>query len=476
MLNDTTSLVPNLDSFQVASGLRTRLLIGTVTACIVLAVTLAVTAKLFVSRFETIEDSRTLQKSEQIIQAVDADLNQLAISARDYGQWDQMYDYIHHPDQDFVDVNFTPYSLASMEVDMVAILNAQGGLVFSAELLEVERQLRYPAPPELLQVFSHLRNEPHDWRDRPAMERIVDTPRGPMAFSMVEINRSDKSTPTGALLLFVRYFDPDEIARIAQTSQLPVTLTQVAGAELEQAQLPEPVSNWIATAGSPRAYGANVDDEQAVSYVLLRDMHGKPVALLSAASARDIASLGRRTTFMLIGTIALVLAACAVLLTFLVLRLKHSWELQVATERRHRQTLDHVGEHDSLTDLPNRTHLHKRLPQLLLEAAQSGRPLTLLYVDLDHFKHINESRCHGIGDQLIKIIAQRLQAATRPADLVIRSGGDEFVVIAPMLETMLEIRELATRLLATVREPVPLKDVTVSMTASIGVAVYPHDG
>ncbi len=172
-------------------------------------------------------------------------------------------------------------------------------------------------------------------------------------------------------------------------------------------------------------------------------------ALLSAPSERDIAILGRRTTFMLIGTIALVLAACAVLLTFLVLRLKQSWELQVAAERRHRQTLDHVGEHDSLTELPNRTHLRKRLPQLLLEAAESGRPLTLLYVDLDHFKHINESRCHGIGDQLIKIIAQRLQAATRPADIVIRSGGDEFVVIAPMLETTLGIRELATRLLAT---------------------------
>ncbi|HEY5761477.1 MAG TPA: EAL domain-containing protein [Steroidobacter sp.] len=460
----------------MASGSRTRLLIGTVSACIVLAVTLAVTAKLFVSRFDTFENARTLQKAEQIVQAVDADLNQLAISARDYGQWDQMYDYIHHPDQNFVDVNITPYSLASMEVDLVAILNAQGELVFSAELLEDERRLRYPAPPEFLRLFSHLRSEPDDWRDRPPVESIVDTPRGPMAFSMVEINRSDKSTPTGALLLFVRYFDPDEIARIAQTSQLPVTMTQVAGAELEHAQLPDPVRRWIATADSPKAYGAPVDDEQAVSYALLRDMHGKPVALLSAPSARDIAMLGRRTTFMLIGTIALVLAACAVLLTFLVLRLKQSWELQVAAERRHRQTLDHVGEHDALTDLPNRAHLRKRLPQLLLQAAQIGRPLTLLYVDLDHFKHINESRCHGIGDQLIKIIAQRLQAATRPADIVIRSGGDEFVVIAPMLETMLEIRELATRLLASLREPIALSDATVSMTASIGVAVYPHDG
>lgn len=460
----------------MASGSRTTLLIGTISACIVLAVTLAVTAKLFVSRFDTIENTRTLQKAEQIVQAVDADLNQLAISTRDYGQWDQMYDYIQHPDQEFVDVNFTPGSLASMEVDMVAILDARGELVFSAELLEEERRLRYPAPLDVLRLVSHLRSEPHDWRDREPVERIVDTPHGPMAFSMVEINRSDKSAPTGALLLFVRNFDPDEIARIAQTSQLPVTMTRVAGDELERAELPDEVRDWVATADAPMIFGAHTGDEQAISYASLRDMHGQPVALLSAPSNRDIATLGRRTTLVLIGTIALVLAACAASLTFLVLRLKQSWELQVAAERRHRQTLDHVGEHDSLTELPNRVYLRKRLPQLLHEAADTGRPLTLLYVDLDHFKHINESRCHGIGDQLIKVIAQRLQAATRPADIVIRSGGDEFVVVAPMLENMLEIRALASRLLASLRDPIPLNDATVSVTASIGVAVYPHDG
>lgn len=460
----------------MAFGSRTRLLIGIISACIVLAATLAVTAKLFVSRFDTIEDARTLQKAEQIVQAVDADLNQLAISARAYGQWDQMYDYVRHPNQAFVDVNFTPDSLASMEVDMVAILNARGELVFSTELLEEERRLRYPAPPELLRLFSHLRSEPYDWRNRSALERIVETPDGPMAFSMLEIDRSDKSSPTGALLLFVRYFDPDEISRIAQTSQLPVTMTRVAGEELEHAGLAGEVRKWLATADGPRAFGINTNDEQAISYALLRDMHGKPVAVLSAPGIRDIATLGHRTTFMLIGTIALVFAACAVLLTFLVLRLKQSWELQVEAERRHRQTLDHVGGHDSLTELPNRVYLRERLPQLLQEAADSGRPLTLLYVDLDHFKNINESRCHGIGDQLIKIIAQRLQAATRPADIVVRSGGDEFVVIAPMLENMLEIRALASRLLASLREPVPLKDISLSMTASIGIAVYPHDG
>ncbi len=97
------------------------------------------------SRFDTIEDARTLQKAEQIVQAVEADLNQLAISARDYGHGIRCTTTSTIPIRTSSTSISPPYSLASMEVDMVAILNAQGELVFSAELLEDERQLRYPA-------------------------------------------------------------------------------------------------------------------------------------------------------------------------------------------------------------------------------------------------------------------------------------------------------------------------------------------
>ncbi|MBL8270374.1 putative bifunctional diguanylate cyclase/phosphodiesterase [Steroidobacter sp.] len=458
-------------------GSRPRLLIGTiVAACVVLAATLTVAAELFIRRFDAIETAQNRQKAEQILRALEADLNQLAISTRDYGQWDQAYQFIHRPSQQFVDVNFSPYNLASMEVDMVAILDHDGQLVFSAELLEGQRKLRYPAPPELLQLFAHLREEPGDWRHRKPVERIVDSSRGPMAFSIVEINRSNETDPTGALLLFVRHFDADEIARIAQTSQLDVTMTRLSGDGLAKAKLPDAVRRWLNDPEAPEVFSWNVDDERTISYALLRDIHGQPVSLLSAPSTREIATLGRRTTLLLIGAIGLVIIACAGLLTLLIVRLQQSWERQVATEQRHRQTLDHVGEHDSLTELPNRVYLRTRLPQLLQEAAGNSRPLSLLYVDLDHFKHINDSRNHGAGDQLLKIVAQRLESATGPADLVIRSGGDEFVVVAPLLENMLEIRALATRLLASLREPIALNDATLAMTASIGVAVYPHDG
>jgi len=454
---------------------RTRALIGTiVSAFAVLAVALIVAAGLFIHRFDAIEASQNEQKAEQILRALAADLNQLAISTRDYGEWDGFYRFIEDRDPRFLETNFTVDSMAGMEVDVVTLFEADGRPLYSAERVSDRSQLAIPARSELIQLTQRLRPRAHELRRRRPIDRIVTTSNGVMAFSIVEINRSNKSDPTGAILVFGRFLGDDEVVRMRQTSQLPVELTLLnAGIP---AAIPKTVRERIMAPTREVTFVLNANTEHAVSYALLRDVQGQPVALLSSEGAREIGNLGRRTTWMLMGTIALLLAACGVLLTAFAVRLKRSLEMQVATELRHRETLDHLGEHDSLTDLPNRVYLHNRLPQLLNDAAGARQLLSLMYVDLDNFKNVNDSRSHAAGDQLLRVIAARLEAATGPADIVVRSGGDEFVVVAPLLENILAIRSYASRLLAALREPIVLDDATVSTSASIGIAVYPHDG
>lgn len=457
--------------------MRKRVLIGGIaTAFAVLAIALAIAAGLFIRRFDAIEAIQTRQKAEQILRAVEADLNQLAISNRDYAQWDDAHRFIRQRDPQFLITNFSVDSLAGMEVDVVALLDPDGAPLHSSESFEGQKQITSPARPELLQVIEHLRRDSSDWRAKPAIGRLIGTSLGPLAFSAVEVTRSDKSDPTGALLLFGRFLDPDELDRVAQTSQMSVTSVPINGNTPGPGALPPVVRAWIAAADAAPVFGWNVDDEHTISYALLRDVHGKPALLLSAPSTRDIAILGRRTTWMLMGTIALLLAACGAAVALFALRLKQSWEAQVVAERRHRAAVDHLGEHDSLTELPNRVYLRTRLPQLLADTAASHRTLAVLYIDVDNFKNINESQNHATGDQLLKVVAQRLKAVTGPADMVVRSGGDEFVVVAPLLDDMLAIRVLASRVLAAVREPIVLDDMTVSTTASIGVAVFPSGG
>jgi diguanylate cyclase (GGDEF)-like protein len=452
---------------------RTRVLIGTiVSAFAVLAIALIIAAGLFVQRFDAIEATHSEQKAEQILQALGADLHQLAISTRDYAEWDGAYRFIAAGDPHFLATNFTSDSLAGMAVDVVVLFDREGRPLFSAE--HAQPKLATPARPELLQLFQGLRPRVHDLCKLTPIERIVSTSSGVLSFSIVEINRSNRTAPTGAVLAFGRFLDERALVRIRQTSRLQVELTPfVAGVP---DSLPEAVREWTTSPIYKPVFARNADDSHVVSYALLRDVQGQPAALLSSVGTRDIGSLGRRTTWMLMGTVALLLAVCGVLLTVFTVRLKESLETQVAAERRHRETVDHLGEHDSLTELPNRVYLRNRLPQLLEDATEGKRLLALMYVDLDNFKNFNDSRNHAAGDELLRVVAARLEAATGPADIVVRSGGDEFVVVAPLLENILAIRAYAGRLLEALREPIVLDDVTLSTSASIGVAIHPHDG
>ncbi|MET0535190.1 MAG: EAL domain-containing protein [Steroidobacter sp.] len=455
--------------------MRTRVLIGTIASTFaVLAIALIVAAGVFINRFDAIETAQSEQKADQILRALDADLNQLGISTRDYAEWDDAHQFVQDHDASFIAANFSAASLENMEVDIVTLLDPHGGSLYSAEQFGEQPRFVSPARDDLLQLWQELRPHLDELNKREPIERLIATRYGVLAFAMVEINRSNRTDPTGAVMVFARFLDDDEIQRVRETSRLEVELTSLQSGVPDTA--PRAVREWIASPIKKALFARNADANSVISYALLRDVQGQPIAYLSAKEPREIGNLGRRTTWMLMGAIAALLAACAVLLSVFTVRLKRSLEMQVETERLHRETVDHLGEHDSLTQLPNRVYLRTRLPQVLSDATAANRMVALLYLDLDNFKNVNDSRDHATGDQLLRIIAGRLSAATGPADIVVRSGGDEFVVVAPLLENVLAIRTFASRLLDAAREPVVLDNVTVATSASVGIAVYPDDG
>ena len=145
-------------------------------------------------------------------------------------------------------------------------------------------------------------------------------------------------------------------------------------------------------------------------------------------------------------------------------------------ERDSRRQLAKIAQHDALTTLPNRLYLHARLPRILETIAVGGRLLALVYVDIDNFKNINDSLGHGQGDRLLQIVATRMRAAVSMHDLVARMGGDEFVVVAPLMPDNDAVDKLALRLRTAVSAPIALENATVTVTASLGIVVFPNDG
>ena len=147
------------------------------------------------------------------------------------------------------------------------------------------------------------------------------------------------------------------------------------------------------------------------------------------------------------------------------------------TERKQAETrIRFMAHHDALTGLANRVMLQERLEGLLALARRNQNHLAVLFLDLDHFKNVNDSLGHHAGDVLLKEVASRIQAAVRDADVVARQGGDEFIVVLAGLEEPEAAAAVAVKLLVQVAEPVTIEGHVVSVAPSIGISIFPADG
>jgi diguanylate cyclase (GGDEF)-like protein/PAS domain S-box-containing protein len=140
------------------------------------------------------------------------------------------------------------------------------------------------------------------------------------------------------------------------------------------------------------------------------------------------------------------------------------------------QELAHSAEHDFLTGLPNRMLLNDRISQAIAFAPRHENQVAVLFLDLDGFKHINDSLGHPIGDKLLKSVAERLVGCVRVTDTVSRQGGDEFVVLLSEAEQWEDAAVVAKRMLDAVAETHMIDQQELHVTTSIGVSVYPDDG
>ena len=137
--------------------------------------------------------------------------------------------------------------------------------------------------------------------------------------------------------------------------------------------------------------------------------------------------------------------------------------------------MSHMATHDGLTGLPNRALLTDRLTQAILQTHRSGKHVALMYLDLDHFKHINDSLGHDVGDGLLQAVAARLRDNVRQTDTVCRQGGDEFVVLLAEVDATVDAAQAAQKLMAALTEPYVVGDHRLHVTVSMGISMHTDD-
>ena len=146
------------------------------------------------------------------------------------------------------------------------------------------------------------------------------------------------------------------------------------------------------------------------------------------------------------------------------------------TERRKAEAqIAYMAHHDALTDLPNRVRFREEMAKAL-GRVERGETLAVLCIDLDHFKTVNDTLGHPVGDALLQAASDRLRACVRPTDTVARLGGDEFAIVQVGSDQPVGSTALATRLVKEISQPFDVQGHQVVIGASVGIAIAPNDG
>ena len=148
----------------------------------------------------------------------------------------------------------------------------------------------------------------------------------------------------------------------------------------------------------------------------------------------------------------------------------------ITTQIEPQQEMARLVVEDNLTELPNRRWLTQNLPAILERARVTASGAAVLFLDIDDFKDVNDSRGHSIGDALLKAVAERLRQSVRPGDFVVRLGGDEFTLVMQGVGDGAQVEAFAQRVLVAIASPFDIADEQLSISVSVGAAIYPRDG
>ncbi len=148
----------------------------------------------------------------------------------------------------------------------------------------------------------------------------------------------------------------------------------------------------------------------------------------------------------------------------------------LAASRVREKRARHQAMHDSATGLPNATLFKDRLQNALAQARRHSWKLAVMFIDLDDFKQINDEHGHDVGDGVLRLVAERLQAFVRGGDTVSRRSGDEFLFLMLEAKNEANAREMAQRMVDLVSQPAVVEGVELTIRASVGLAMFPDDG
>ncbi|MEX2469490.1 MAG: diguanylate cyclase, partial [Pseudohongiellaceae bacterium] len=214
-------------------------------------------------------------------------------------------------------------------------------------------------------------------------------------------------------------------------------------------------------------------------FVAAYQLFDYPLTIVVGLSVEELLAdfrANRRFYLASAGTASGLLLILLSLLGYQSHRLDTARRLAFQSERAHSAEVEHLALHDPLTGLPNRILFTQLVKQGIRNARRRRAGLAVLFMDLDHFKDINDTLGHDAGDEMLKKTADRLSDCFRKSDTIARFGGDEFVALMPDLDSRTDAELVAAKILEALKQPFKLAGESRQVTSSVGIALYPGDG
>jgi diguanylate cyclase (GGDEF)-like protein len=427
------------------------------------------------------EDAQTSMK--RIGYALDMTLDNLELAATEWGDWEDVYQFVQSPNLAFTN-NVTPVALKQLKADVILIVDLNGRYVLSSA-----RSLDTGEPLDIDLAARKALPEDFPWRGNLAQGKpvrgLLRTNRGAMMMAAAPVLNGSGSGQHLGMVILGRLLTSTQVQMIGAQAQASLTILQ----------------------NSPPTGGEQIAETDTLTQVVrpFMDVYGRPLMSFRIDVPRRITARGQSAvsyaSLYLVGAAVTVLLLLVVALSRIVLKplervTRHAVAVGEGTDLMARlnipgqdeiarlarefdrmvERVAYLAYHDGLTGLPNRTMFSKLLGHSISEAHRHGRRLAVAFLDLDHFKQINDTLGHEAGDDLLQQVASRLKGCVRDSDTVARLGGDEFVVLLSEVADEKCASVVAQKILTAAAKPFTLMGQEFRVTTSIGISMYPHDG
>lgn len=443
------------------------------------------------SYFE-LENKQAIDSMQRVHEAIEQMTSAVNTMTASWGIWDDTYKFVEDLNQTYIKTNLVLSSFTSSDIDVMLFYNKTGDLVYKMAV-NPERTGEVPPPAEFLKYLApagHLIYKPDINKH---IQGLAALPSGIIMLAAQAITTSNNEGPSHGTLIMARYLSDAAIKKIKDVTKIKLSIHPLSKIDLDT-KLQSVYESIKKSEKQNVIVDLNTTDTMT-GYGLLKDLNDHPIAIIQAEVPRQVYQFGVSTvryynTVFFIYSVILMTFLWYLLQNLLVRRLENL-KSQIGTIDNNQYfnniitgfsdevssvaSLYHQATHDPLTGLANRNLLEQAFEQHVTRLKSGKDIIAVLFLDVDHFKHVNDSLGHEIGDLLLIDMAEKLTECLREHDLAVRMGGDEFVVMLVGIDIQ-QLHSVIDRIYKLFSQSININEHQLFLESSMGISIYPNDG